>query len=94
MQRNNNARSKQNRRKLKRKLLLQSNRESAILARRLNNAKVEPKGRTIHGRAKEFAVDYHTLFPDGGGGWMFSPGFRKSLNQRQKRKRKKLAGSY
>lgn len=85
--RNNNARSKQNRRKLKRKSLLTNNRQKSIIERKIAKSIIPPKGKTITGEAKLFAIDYHEVFPTGGGGWLFDHGFRKSLNQRQKRKR-------
>ena len=85
--RNNNARSKQNRRKLKRKSLLTNNRQKSLFERTISKSVVKSKGKTITGEAKLFAIDYHEVFPTGGGGWLFDHGFRKSLNQRQKRKR-------
>lgn len=89
-QRNTKARVKQKIRSLRLKSLL-----TRIFARRQRKLEKmnQPKGRTIVGEAKKFAMDYHKLFLDGdGGAWMFDHGHQRSLNQRQKRKRARQNG--
>ncbi len=90
-QHNNHARSKQKRKKLRLKNFWQRVFDQRD-EKRLKS--LRKKGRTIQGPAKKFAMDYHKLFPDDNGKWLFDHGHAKDLNQRQKRKRKLCRGRY
>lgn len=94
MTRNNNARSKQNRRKLKAKSNRITNILQAIFLRKITKKKIKQRGKTITGPVIKYAIDIRQLFPEGGGGYLFDHTFHKSLNQRQKRKRARQIGKY
>src|SRR5690606_618515 len=92
-QRNNHARYKR-----KRKLLRLKNRQRASYEKslaKINRANA-PKGRTFvrpnaEVGAKDVAIPLHALYPDGDIGFYFDPGHRRNLNQRQRRKRWRIA---